>query len=82
MWNYVEYMIYLKFSDFHELSTFNSFAKLNLEKKNVCFLPSCQDDFDEDEIIEESITGEDKEKSKDFSEEISDLEKSDIINTL
>ena len=82
MWNYVEYMIYLKFSDFHELSTFNSFAKLNLEKKNVCFLPSCQDDFDEDEIIEENNNEEEKEKSKDFSEEISDLEKSDIINTL
>ena len=82
MWNYVEYMIYLKFSDFHELSTFNSFAKLNLEKKNVCFLPSCQDDFDEEEIIEKNKVEEDDEKSKDFSEEISDMEKSDIINTL
>ena len=48
----------------------------------MCFLPSCQDDFDEDEIIEENNNEEEKEKSKDFSEEISDLEKSDIINTL
>ena len=58
IWNYMEYMIYLKFSDFHELSTFNSFAKTNLEKKNICFLPSCQDDFDEEEIVEENKTEE------------------------
>ena len=81
MWNYVEYMIYLKFSDWHELSTFNSFAKINLEKKNVCFLPSCQDNFDEEEVVEENNMEEDNEKSKDYSEDISDLEKSDIINT-
>ena len=80
IWNYVEYMIYLKFSDWHELSTFNSFAKLNLEKKNVCFLPTCQDNFDEEEIIEEN-NKEDNEKSKDFSEENSDLEKSEFLNT-
>ena len=77
MWNYVEYMIYLKFSDFHELSTYNSFAKLNLEKKNVCFLPSCQDNFDKEEIIEEDNIEVDLEKSGEYSDDISDLEKSD-----
>ena len=81
MWNYVEYMIYLKFSDFHELSTYNAFAKSNLEKKNVCFLPTCQDDFEEDKIVEENIIEENNEKSEDFSDEYSDLDKSDIINT-
>ena len=83
MWNYVEYMIYLKFSDFHELSTYNSFAKVNLENKNVCFLPSCQDDFEEDKIVEENIKEENNEKSVDLSDEYSDLDldKPDIINT-
>ena len=77
MWNYVEYMIYLKFSDFHELSTYNAFAKLNLEKKNVCFLPSCQDNFDNEEIVEEGNAEIDIEQSEEFSDDISDLEKSD-----
>ena len=77
MWNYVEYMLYLKFSDWHELSTFNSFAKVNLEKKNVCFLPSYQDNFDEEEIIKENIKDESDENSKDLIDEISDLEKSE-----
>ena len=81
MWNYVEYMIFLKFSDFHELSTYNSFAKVNLEKKNVCFLPSCQDDFEEDKIVEENAIEEEREKSRESSDEVSDLEGSDIMNT-
>ena len=77
MWNYVEYMLYLKFSDWHELSTFNSFAKVNLEKKNVCFLPSYQDNFDKEEIIKENIKDENEENSRDLIDEISDLEKSE-----
>ena len=79
MWNYVEYMIFLKFSDFHELSTYNSFAKVNLEKKNVCFLPSCQDDFEEDEIVQEIIQEKENEESVENSEESSDYDNTEGI---
>ena len=73
LWNYVEYMIFLKFSDMHELNAFNSFSKINLDKKNICFLPSCQDDFEKDEetileIIEEKENDELIENSEDSSD--------------
>ena len=48
-----------------------------MEKKNVCFLPSCQDNFDKEEIIEEDNIEVDLEKSGEYSDDISDLEKSD-----
>jgi len=67
LWNYVDYMIFLKFSDPHELNTSNSFAKHNLDKKNICFFPSCLDNFEEGEDEEEKQ----EEKIEEYSEESS-----------
>ena len=66
LWNYVNYMIFLKFSEPHELNACNSFVRHNLVSKNICFLPSCLDNFDEDEIEEEKeeeMIGEESEES-------------------
>ena len=79
LWNYVEYMIFLKFSDVHELNAFNSFSKSNLDKKNICFLPSCQDDFEEDEIVQEIIQEKENEESVENSEESSDYDNTEGI---
>jgi len=81
LWNYVEYMIYLNFSDMHELNAFNSFSKINLDKKNICFLPSCQDDFEKDEgTIQEIIEEKENEEPLENSEDSSDYENTDRID--
>lgn len=49
LWNYVDYMIFLKFSDLHDLNAANTFARINLDAKNICFLPSSKDYNDENE---------------------------------
>jgi inositol 1,4,5-triphosphate receptor type 3 len=72
LWNYVEYMIFLNFSKMHELNAFNSFAKTNLDKKNICFLPSAQDDFEKDEITQEIILEKEDEEPEENSEESSE----------
>ncbi len=72
LWNYVEYMIFLNFSKMHELNAFNSFAKTNLDKKNICFLPSAQDDFEKDEITQEIILEKEEEEPEENSEESSE----------
>ena len=72
LWNYVEYMIFLKFSETNELNAVDSFSKENLDKKNICFLPSYQDDFDEKdskEIIKEKENEEILENSEDSIDE-------------
>ena len=59
-------MIFLKFSEPHELNACNSFVRHNLVSKNICFLPSCLDNFDKDEIEEEKeeeVIGEESEES-------------------
>ena len=78
LWKYVEYMIFLKFSDMHELNAFNSFAKINLDKKNSCFLPSCLDDFDKNDTVEEIIQekkNEESEENSDYSSDYDNIEK-------
>jgi hypothetical protein len=39
LWNYVNYMIRLKFSDPHDLNAINSYAQSLLEKKNISWVP-------------------------------------------
>jgi peptidase E len=65
-------MIFLNFSKMHELNAFNSFAKTNLDKKNICFLPSAQDDFEKDEITQEIILEKEDEEPEENSEESSE----------
>ena len=67
LWDYVEYMMFLKFSDLHTLNAINSYSRNNLDKKNICFLPSCQDQFQE-----ESENQNVAENNNDEEDEISD----------
>jgi hypothetical protein len=39
LWNYVNYMIRLKFSDPHDLNAINSYSQSLLEKKNISWVP-------------------------------------------
>ena len=55
-------MLYLKFSDPNKLNVTNLATKANLDNKNISFLPSYQDNFNDDEQNE-------KEKEKDEEEE-------------
>ena len=91
LWNYVNYMIFLKFSDTHELNASNSFARHNLDTKNICFFPSCLDDFDEgqveeekeDEKVEESEeSSSDSDYSHEASEEYDEDENLDVVTSL
>ena len=75
LWNYVNYMIFLKFSEIHELNAMNSFARHNLDLKNICFLPSHEDNYEEGEEIEE------KEEEKIEEEEEESESESDSINS-
>ena len=38
LWNYINYMLFLKFSDVNKLNVTNLFTKMNLDNKNICFL--------------------------------------------
>ena len=76
LWNYVDYMIFLKFSDLHDLNAANAFARINLDAKNICFLPSSKDYNDEDE---EKEKGRGKSKIKEKEEESSESSGGDSI---
>ena len=63
-WNYVYYMITLKFSDPHDLNAINSYAYKKIENKDISWLPTFKDltdkgkngkndDFDQDLKVEE-----------------------------
>ena len=65
LWNYVDYLIFLKFSEAHELNAMNSFARRNLDMRNICFLPSVEDNFEEGDEEEE----EEKEEGNTSDEE-------------
>ena len=43
LWNYVDYMITLKFSDVHELNAINSYANLKIENNDISWLPTYKD---------------------------------------
>ena len=74
LWNYVDYMIFLKYSKIHDLNAVNSFAKENLDAKNICFLPSFQDNYGLEEEKEESDEGEEEEEEEEESEESSEID--------
>ena len=70
LWTYVDYMIFLKFSELRSLNAINLFARMNLDNKNICFLPSYQDNFGE----EEQKTKKEKEKEEEEEEEVEETE--------
>ena len=43
LWNYVDYMITLKFSDVHDLNAINSYAAEKLFNKDISWLPTYKD---------------------------------------
>ena len=43
IWNYVDYMITLKFSDIHDLNAINSYASEKLVNKDISWLPTYKD---------------------------------------
>ena len=69
-------MIFLKFSDIHDLNAMNSFARHNLDLKNICFLPSHEDNYEEGED-----NAENEEDKKEEDEENEDSESDSDSNT-
>ena len=43
LWNYVDYMIFLKFGDIHDLNAINSYARNKLDNKDISWLPTYKD---------------------------------------
>ena len=43
LWNYVDYMITLKFCDLHDLNAINSYASQKIENKDISWLPTYKD---------------------------------------
>ena len=79
LWNYVDYLIFLKFSEPQELNAMNSFARRNLDMRNICFLPSVKDNFEErDEEEEEkeegNISDSDEESESDLDSSNGEIE--------
>ena len=68
LWNYVDYMLSLKFSSVHNLNAVNSYARKNLDEKNISFLPSCKDNFNEDEKENECEENENEEIEEESEE--------------
>ena len=69
LWIYVDYMIFLKFSEISSLNSINLFARTNLDNKNICFLPSYQDNYGEDEQKEKKEKEEEEEEVEEEEEE-------------
>ena len=86
--------LFLKFSEPHELNASNSFVRHNLDTKNICFFPSCLDDFDEGQVeeeekedekveeSEESSSDSDSDYSQEESEEYDEDENLDVVTSL
>ena len=75
LWNYVDYMIFLKFSEVHDLNAVNSFARNNLDIKNICFLPSYEDNYEEEkENKEEERKNEEIDEDSDSDSSSSSIE--------
>ena len=72
LWTYVDYMIFLKFSELSRLNSINLFARTNLDNKNICFLPSYQDNYGEDGQKEEKKEKEEEEEEIEEEEEESE----------
>ena len=81
LWNYINYMLFLKFSDVNKLNVTNLFTKMNLDNKNICFLPSYSDNYEEDEKDKEKDEEEkEEEDEEEDEEEESDSDDSSNIN--
>jgi len=81
LWNYINYMLFLKFSDVNKLNVTNLFTKMNLDNKNICFLPSYLDNYEEDEKDKEKDEEEkEEEDEEEDEEEESDSDDSSNIN--
>ena len=76
LWNYINYMLFLKFTDVNKLNVTNIFTKNNLDNKNICFLPSYQDNYEEDDQKEKDKDEEEKEE-EDVSDNEDEEEESD-----
>ena len=48
LWNYVNYMISLKFADIHDLNAINSYAREKIDIKNISWLPTYKDEGNND----------------------------------
>ena len=69
-------MLFLKFTDVNKLNVTNIFTKNNLDNKNICFLPSYQDNYEEDDQKEKDKDEEEKEE-EDVSDNEDEEEESD-----
>ena len=69
LWTYVDYMIFLKFTELRRLNAINLFARTNLDNKNICFLPSYQDHYGEEEQKEKKEKEEEEEEEEKEDEE-------------
>ena len=69
VWVYVDYMIFLKFSLSHDLNATNFYARTQLDNKNISFLPSYQDNFEDEEEKEEKEKEEEEESEEEEEEE-------------
>ena len=72
LWTYVDYMIFLKFSELRSLNAINLFARMNLDNKNIQFLPSYQDNYGEEEQKEKKEKEEEEEEIEETEEEESE----------
>ena len=87
LWNYVNYMLFLKLTPIEDLNAINSYARESLDDKNIIFLPSCKDDFDNENGIElneeEKIEEEEEEveeESDEFDDKDEDFEDEEFLN--
>ncbi len=86
LWNYVVYMLSLKFSSVHNLNAVNSYARKNLDEKNISFLPSCKDNYNDDdgkdevEENENEEIEEESEESNEFAEKDEEYDDDDEYN--
>ena len=68
LWNYVDYMIFLKFSEIHDLNATNSYSREKLDNKDISWLPSYKD-----------VCLRDEDKKKDENEENLSIAEENII---
>ena len=89
IWNYVEYMIFLNLSDYHDLNASNSFARECLNNNSYRFLPTSKEDIKEieenkairifDDNEDEISSEEDEEEEEENDENIINEETNEHI---
>ena len=65
LWNYVNYMISLKFADLHDLNAINSYAREKMDNKNISWLPTYKDEGKNDGSSKKRDDNEDNFKVED-----------------